>query len=142
MTIRPAVVLARLQHLSRVLIELRRLSLLSSKEKAEFVIQLAAERALHVAAEAIFDVGHHVLSGRGLPVPTNYRGIAPGLFEAGILSKESADGLDGLAGLRNLLVHDYGEVDHARLWSMIETRLDALSRVHDELGSIPELNLG
>lgn len=34
---------------------------------------LAAERALHVAAEAIFDIGHHVLAGRGLPIPATYR---------------------------------------------------------------------
>lgn len=70
MTVRPAVILARLAHLAAVLDSLRRLRAMSGEERARDPLhRLAAERALHVAAEAIFDIGHHVLAGRGLPIP-------------------------------------------------------------------------
>jgi uncharacterized protein YutE (UPF0331/DUF86 family) len=47
---------------------------------------MAVERGIHVAAEVIFDIGHHVLAGRGLPVPAAYRDVVPALVQAGVLS--------------------------------------------------------
>jgi uncharacterized protein YutE (UPF0331/DUF86 family) len=34
--------------------------------------------------------------------------------------------MEGWAGLRNLLVHLYLEVDHERLWEILSTELDQL----------------
>ena len=110
-----------------------------STRLADPVFTLAAERALHVAAEAIFDVGHHVLAGRGLPVPATYREIVPALVAAGVLSANMSDRLAGLAGLRNLLVHDYAEIDPLPLWQLIDERLADLEEVHRQLSSLAEL---
>ena len=50
---------------------------------------------------------------------------------AGRLSEETRGRLDdipwrSLVGLRNILIHDYGEVDYAKLWDIIETDLRRL----------------
>ena len=47
--------------------------------------------------------------------------------------------LDGLAGLRNILVHDYAVIDRARLWKLLDERLDDLRAIHGALSGIPEI---
>jgi len=140
MTVRPEVVLARLAHLSRALAQLERLAALPRSQRASDVLyQLAAERALHIAAEAIFDIGHHVLAGRGLAVPARYRDVLPALARAGVVPPDVVERVEGLAGLRNLLVHDYVDVDVERLWELLEGRLADLRVIQDSLAMLPEL---
>ena len=105
MTVHPAVVLARLAHLGRLLDQLEKLRAVPRSER-DPIHELAAERALHVSAEAVFDIGHHVLAGRGLRVPATYREVIPALVAAGVLEASLGKRLDGMAGMRNILVHD------------------------------------
>ncbi len=139
MTVSPEVVRARLAHLAHILTQLQRLRELSPAERAQPLYRLAAERALHVAAEAIFDIGHHVLAGRGLKLPQAYRDVLPALVAAGVVPAELGKKLDGLAGLRNIIVHDYVEVDEARLWTLIEDRLADLQGAYQALSQLEEL---
>jgi uncharacterized protein YutE (UPF0331/DUF86 family) len=139
-TVRKAVIQSRLAHLGRIIRDLERLRVLPSQEReANSLANLSLERALHVAAEAIFDIGHHLLAGRGLNVPGAYREVLPALARAGIIHPTIVERLDGLAGLRNILVHDYVGVDTARLWKLLDERLDDLRAVQAALGQIPEL---
>ncbi len=127
-------------HLSQVLVALRRLRAMPRDQRdADALHQLAAERALHVAAEAIFDIGHHVLAGRGLPIPSTYREVLPALVRAGVLDASVEARLVGLAGLRNILVHDYGDVDPARLWELVDGRLEDLEAAQSAFAALREL---
>ena len=139
MTVRPAVVLARLAHLGFVLDQLERLRALRAGGATDPVYDLGAERALHVAAEAIFDIGHHVLAGRGHPVPGTYREVVPALVAHGLFPAELASRFEGMAGLRNLLVHDYVRVDVALLWRAVEEHLGDLRAAHAAPSVLPEL---
>jgi uncharacterized protein YutE (UPF0331/DUF86 family) len=142
MTVRPPVIRARLTHLGFVLDQLERLRKLSPAARgSEPLHRMAAERGIHVAAEAIFDIGHHVLAGRGLPVPVAYRDVLPAMVVAGVLSQEVAARLDGMAGLRNILVHDYVTVDEPKIWDVLDGHLDDLRNVHQALGRLPELSV-
>jgi len=125
--------------MGKVLHELERLCALPASTRAEDALaNLALERALHVVAEAIFDIGHHLLAGRGFEVPSTYREILPALVRAGIMDAALAARLDGLAGLRNILVHDYVGVDSARLWRLLDERLADRRLAQAALASIPE----
>lgn len=140
MTVRRAVVLGRLAHLGKVIRELEGLRALPGPARdADALMNLALERAFHVAAEAVFDIGHHVLAGRGAEVPAAYRDILPALVRAGVVAESLATRLDGLAGLRNLLVRDYAVIDRPRLWKLLDERLDDLRAIHDALAAIPEI---
>ena len=141
MTVRPAVVIGRLGHLGAVLAQLERLRALDERQRADPLYELAAERAIHVAIEAILDVGHHVLAGRGLPVPATYRDVVPALAASGVISAELGVRLDGMAGMRNILVHDYVDVDARYVWSVVDDRLDDLRQAHAQLSALPELTL-
>lgn len=139
MTVRPAVVLARLAHLGEVMVQLQRLRALSAAERTDPLRELAAERALHVAIEAVLDVGHHLLAGRGHPIPATYREVVPALVLHGILATELGARLEGMAGMRNILVHDYVHVDPTQVWAVVDQKLGDLEDVHAAFAALPEL---
>jgi uncharacterized protein YutE (UPF0331/DUF86 family) len=78
--------------------------------------QLEVERALQVAIQICIDVGAHLVSGLGEKPPGDYRGVFAALGSAGVLEADLAQRLGQAARLRNLLVHDYGEIDYRLLW--------------------------
>lgn len=82
-------------------------------------LQLEVERALQVAIQICIDIGAHLVSELGLKPAEDYQGVFASLGAHGTIDSDLADRLGDAAGLRNLLVHDYGEIDHARLWDSL-----------------------
>jgi uncharacterized protein YutE (UPF0331/DUF86 family) len=142
MTVRPEVILSRLAHFGFMLDQLERLRTRQPSPDDEAIQLLALERALQVSAEALFDIGHHVLAGRGHVVPGKYREIVPALVAKGILPPSLAPRLEGMAGLRNILVHDYARIDEAILRRVVDEHLSDLREAHAALSALPELAMG
>jgi uncharacterized protein YutE (UPF0331/DUF86 family) len=91
---------------------------------AELNTRLRAERALQLALQISIDVGAHLLSELGLPPPEDYRGVFSSLRDGGLLEHDLAARLGDAAGLRNLLVHGYADLDDRQVWR-------ALGRLND-----------
>ena len=140
MTVSKPVVVTRLTPLGNVIRDLERLRALPRiARETDPIAKLALERALQIAAEAIFDIGHHILAGRGLDVPATYREVLPALVRAGVIDTALLGRLEGLAGLRNILVHDYVVVELPRLWQLLDERLEDLRAIHAAFAAIPEI---
>lgn len=75
----------------------------------------AVERGLQLGAEIILDVGNHILSAQYGVSPADYGDIVKQLAQQGILDQELKERLEGLAGFRNILVHDYIRLDPERV---------------------------
>ena len=80
-----------------------------------------------------------MLSDRGVLDWEEYREIPKRLLEVGILSQQLADELARAAGMRNILVHMYLEVDPVLVHDTVRDHLDVFhefaERVLAELGS-------
>ena len=140
MTVSKPVVVTRLTHLGNVIRDLERLRALPRiAREIDAIVNLALERALQIAAEAVFDIGHHILAGRGLDVPATYREVLPALARAGVIDTALLARLEGLAGLRNILVHDYVVVESPRLWQLLDERHEDLQAIHAAFAAIPEI---
>lgn len=112
MVFRHSAVQVRLERLEEVVTELARLQRLDREALLESLSQMwAVERGLQLGAEIIFDIGNHVLNAQHGVSPTDYKDIVRQLARRGILSKELGIRLEGLAGFRNILVHDYIHLD-------------------------------
>jgi len=83
----------------------------------------AGERYLHLAAECALDIGNHIVSDRGLGSPGSYREVFSLLGEADILTPALTKKMEELAGLRNVLAHDYMRIDHAKTYDAIKKEL-------------------
>lgn len=93
---------------------------------ADRLHEWAAERGLQVAAQALFDCGNHLLSGGFGERVDDYASIPPALLRHGVIDAGLEGRLRGLAGFRNLLVHDYFRIDVARVRDLLDTLLDDL----------------
>jgi uncharacterized protein YutE (UPF0331/DUF86 family) len=102
----------RLLRLEEVVSELRELTKL---DRGVLRNMWAVERGLHLGAELLFDIGNHILSAQYGVNPRDYRDIIEQLARQGILAPALHQRLQGLAGFRNILVHDYIRLDPDRV---------------------------
>ncbi len=92
---------------------------------AEFRTRLAAQHAIQLAIQVCIDIGAHLIAELGPRMPADYRGVFEALQPAG-LDAELAERLADAAGMRNVLVHGYLEVDDEAVWNAL-AHLDDLS---------------
>ena len=94
---------------------LRKLKELSKVSWDEYVkdegLQDRAERNLQIAAQLCIDIGSHVIADRGYRPPYGYGDIFAVLMEEGLLPEALANTMKQIAGFRNVLVHDYLDID-------------------------------
>jgi len=107
---------ARLLKLEEVIAHLQELGPLSAEElDRDFRTAWAAERGLQLGAEAIFDLGNHILSAHFGTSAEDYEDILVQLGRRGVLEPDLAARLQGLGGFRNLLVHGYLRLDSGKV---------------------------
>jgi uncharacterized protein YutE (UPF0331/DUF86 family) len=101
---------------------LHRLAMIQGQRRDDAAAEWAIERGLQVAAQAVFDIGNLVLAGAFADRPADYASIPVALCRHGVIGTALEVRLRGLAGFRNLLVHDYARVDPARVRQALESR--------------------
>ena len=106
---------------------LDRLRSLGEAEEPEYLaepgIHDLAARYLHLAVEAAIDLANHWIADRGLRTPDSNRDSFTVLEEAGEIDAARAERLRGWAGFRNVLVHDYVNIDHRIAYAAIRDEL-------------------
>jgi uncharacterized protein YutE (UPF0331/DUF86 family) len=119
---------------------LQRLRSMAVTPKASYLgdrgLQAQTERWLHLAAECVLDLAHHLIAERGWRAPSSYRDAIRVLAEAGILDDGLASELEQWAGLRNVLVHLYLDVDHEVIFEILQTDLPQLERFAQAISKV------
>jgi len=87
-----------------------------------------SEHYLRIAIEATLDLGRHVIVKTGLGVPQEYREVGRILREEGVVPADLGKQLEAMAGMRNVLVHLYWDIDYALLYETIVGKLDTFER--------------
>jgi uncharacterized protein YutE (UPF0331/DUF86 family) len=107
-----------------------------AKKKEELLqdpyLQDIIERNLEVAAQAVIDIANRIISIEGLEKPRDYYEAIMRLGEADILPIEFATALAPIAGFRNILVHDYMDLN----WDEIYKNLHQLNDIKRFMESI------
>jgi len=99
--------------------------------ESDWVIRSMTERALQVSAEIMIDIAERIIA-------IENAGPAAGAGEAidklqilGVIS--SAEPYRSIVRLRNLIVHEYEQIDPEMLYSIITTRLGDFLKFRDEI---------
>jgi uncharacterized protein YutE (UPF0331/DUF86 family) len=112
---------------------LLKLEPLKEKGKDEFLedpyLRDIVERNLEVAAQACIDVANRIISIEELEKPRDYYEAIIRLGETDVLPPGFARRLAPIAGFRNLLVHEYLEID----WDEVYQNLQELKDLYDFL---------
>ena len=101
-------------------------------KKSEFSkeadIYFRFERALHLAIEAVIDIGNHIIADHRLKTPDSNKDIFKILANNKIIDKNLADKLMKMAGFRNILVHDYLDLDRELEYEIISNNLEDIEK--------------
>jgi uncharacterized protein YutE (UPF0331/DUF86 family) len=89
-------------------------------EEEEFLhsktIQYSVSMLLMNIINCCLDLGSEVVNIKQLGYPENYRDIFSLLEKKSIISSAMAKQLKNMVGLRNLLAHEYGEIEFSLLY--------------------------
>jgi uncharacterized protein YutE (UPF0331/DUF86 family) len=81
---------------------------------------------LFVAIQACLDLAAHWLADAGLAVPATYGEVFAALAAHGVIPHALTDRLAAAAAFRNLVAHQYGVLDWARVHAVATSGLDDL----------------
>ncbi|MCB0036829.1 MAG: DUF86 domain-containing protein [Anaerolineales bacterium] len=116
----PDVLARKLAYLYRLLDDLEPYhgATLAEVEAEHYKIERLFELLVATATDILF----HVLAEKGI-APTSYRDAFAEAGKAGLLSQELAQRLGQAAGMRNILVHLYEQIDYEILHQSIRPAL-------------------
>lgn len=103
------------------------------KYQADIKTQWIVERGFIIIAEMVFDIGAHVLSSIYREYRDEYEEIIRGLSAKKIISQDLAKGLEGFGGFRNVLIHEYIELDSKKVYEALTGKLAILERFKKEI---------
>ena len=106
------VIAMRLQKLDGYLRGLRQMQDVSLDEYLDDDnIQAIVERRLQLAIQVCMDIGNYLIGQLGLSVPDEQENVFLALGREGIIGADLAKRMVGMVRFRNILVHDYLEID-------------------------------
>ncbi len=127
--VRTEVVRRKLAHLDRYLEELEaQRGITLDRYLADAGPRRAVERLIQLIVETAVDINVHVATELEGRPPADYRRSFSAAARVGLLPADLADELAPSAGLRNALVHDYADIDDARVHAAIPLVLDGYGR--------------
>ena len=131
----PDVALNKKESIERCIRQIRNYYSLPSDKpfEADFMKQDAIAANLQRAAEQTIDLANHVIRKEKLGLPKDSRDSFEILATTNVISSELAAKLKGMVGFRNILVHDYRELDLSIMKDVIEYRLDDLIRFTNDI---------
>jgi len=91
-------------------------------------LQGAVRYYLQVACECIIDISEIIISALGLPRPDTARDSILTLSKEGIVPEDFGVKISKMAGLRNILVHEYAAVDIDRIFHILHEDIDDFSK--------------
>ncbi|OHA65874.1 MAG: hypothetical protein A3E07_02235 [Candidatus Wildermuthbacteria bacterium RIFCSPHIGHO2_12_FULL_45_9] len=132
-------ILEKLQHLQEYIEYLHTLQKECSAEQSfvsDFHLFGNTERYLQLSIQAIIDASHLLILNLGFKRPTdNYEAVST-LFEKNILADDLAHAITRMIGLRNLLVHEYGQIDRKKIFHFLQHNLKDIEAFRDQISSV------
>jgi uncharacterized protein YutE (UPF0331/DUF86 family) len=85
----------------------------------EASVRYATERCLHLAIESVLDIASHLIAAKGCREPRDYEDVITVLGETGMIPAALREQLRGMGKFRNLLVHEYVDLDHDQVYESL-----------------------
>ena len=109
--------------------------------RGDWRTQRIVERTLQLAIEVCLDVANHLIADRRLPVASTYAEAFQVLSDQGILEAPVRDAMIGMAGFRNVLVHEYARINPGVVVDILQKQLSDFQRFRDAVlhavGTVP-----
>ena len=85
------------------------------------------ERNLQLAIEAVLDIGQHIIASSGWAPINEYADVFVTCLDHDVISDDLFVRVREMAGFRNVLVHEYADIDRAQVFEILQNGLDDLA---------------
>ena len=90
---------------------------------ADHTLQGAVFHYLQLSIESMLDIGELIISEQGFSKPEESRAVFKILAQHRVIPKKFAEKIAPIAGLRNILVHEYSDVDIKKVYGHLKNDL-------------------
>lgn len=115
------------RRLAVILEELKFLKIIKAQSYDEFLTDgkslRATARAIETIAQSIIDVSSHIVAQKNYGLSDTYKGTIELLAKNHLISSDLASSLQKVIAMRNVLVHQYIEIDFGIVWDAIDSLL-------------------
>ncbi len=91
----------------------------------------SAERFLHLAIETMTDIGNHIVADDYLGEVNWYSDIPRILAENDYIDSDLSETWIQMIGFRNILVHDYADIDLKIVYDVLKNHLDDIKMIRN-----------
>lgn len=92
--------------------------------KNDWKTQRIVERTLQMLIELCMDIANHLISDKGMRLPTGYADTFGVLMENKVISKNLFKTMEKMAKFRNVVVHQYEKIDPVIVVSILHKNLN------------------
>lgn len=85
----------------------------------DWKIQRIVERTLQILIELCIDIANHLISDKGMRLPTGYADTLKVLMENKVIGGDLFKRMERMAKFRNIIVHQYEKIDPAIVVSIL-----------------------
>lgn len=123
-----SVIINKLDQLSKYYQQLEKYKNIKDEDLKNDLDKLwSVERGLQLCIQTILDIGNHILSEKGIVVD-NYSEIFEKMGKVEIIPEDFGNRIKGMAGFRNILVHEYTDVDIEVVVDVLNNSLDDFNK--------------
>lgn len=97
-------------------------------------VRAAVERYFQLSIECVIDVSEILISNLGLRKPESSKDVLLILGEVKIFPNNFLKHFVGIAGFRNILVHEYLSIDSKKVYNHLQNDLDDFSKFTKYIG--------
>ena len=97
-----------------------------------------AEKGLQILIQNLLDIGAHLLASEIKNDWDDYGEIILKLGQHGIIPRDFSEKIQGMAGLRNILIHEYLRVDVSKIYDLLKNRMGDFTEFMSYVQSYPE----
>lgn len=92
--------------------------------KSDKTLMKASEHCLQLAIQSLLDICHYIIANNNLPRPDDNREAILAIANQGIIPKKFAEKIAPMANMRNLLVHEYLEINPKKIHAALQNLED------------------
>ncbi len=104
--------------------------------KEEPMVFGSTERFLHLVIEALLDIGNHIIADQDLGEVEFYKDIPELLYQNDYISKKQKEIFIQITGFRNILVHEYLEINLDIVYEILKNSLHDLQSILKEYAKL------
>ena len=114
-----------IQNMEEALTELGRYGNISFEEfQRDLSLRWIVEKGLEILIQNLLDIGAHLLASQIKNDWEDYGEVILKLGEHRVIPQAFSDKIKGMAGLRNILIHEYLKIDLDKLFDYLKYRLE------------------